>query len=61
MSSWCFVSGDGVRGKNQKSISLWKQVHTMYHEAQKENPEEISEKNVESMKGRWKQLSENAN
>ncbi|KAL8523800.1 hypothetical protein ACS0TY_013684 [Phlomoides rotata] len=60
MSSWYFVSGDGVRGKNQKSISMWKQ-HTMYQEAQKENPEEISERNVESMKGRWKRLSENAN
>ncbi|KAL8523592.1 hypothetical protein ACS0TY_013538 [Phlomoides rotata] len=33
----------------------------MYHEAQKENPEEISERNVESMKGRWKRLNENAN
>ncbi|KAL8523655.1 hypothetical protein ACS0TY_013576 [Phlomoides rotata] len=33
----------------------------MYHEVQKENPEEISERNVESMKGRWKRLSENEN
>ncbi|XP_057803252.1 uncharacterized protein LOC131018554 [Salvia miltiorrhiza] len=33
----------------------------MYHEAQKENPNEIGPRNIESMKGRFKRLNENAN
>ncbi|KAL8460765.1 hypothetical protein ACS0TY_032322 [Phlomoides rotata] len=61
MSAWCYVSGDRACGKNQKSISLWNQVYNIYHENRQENPREISERNVESMKGRWKRLTENAN
>ncbi|KAL8505385.1 hypothetical protein ACS0TY_016571 [Phlomoides rotata] len=49
MSAWCYVSGDSAR------------VYNIYHENRQENPGEISERNVKSMKGRWKQLSENAN
>ncbi|KAL8547907.1 hypothetical protein ACS0TY_007280 [Phlomoides rotata] len=54
MSSWCFVSEESAHGKNQKCILLWNQVHKIYHKARKENPKEISERNGESMKGRWK-------
>ncbi|KAL8465187.1 hypothetical protein ACS0TY_034618 [Phlomoides rotata] len=33
----------------------------MYHKARKENLKEISERNVELLKGLWKRLSENSN
>ncbi|CAA0836751.1 DNA binding [Striga hermonthica] len=61
MSSWIFVSEDNIRGRNQKGVSLWARVHNLYHEHQAEKPDELNERNIESMKGRWKQLNENAN
>ncbi|XP_057779742.1 uncharacterized protein LOC130998333 [Salvia miltiorrhiza] len=40
---------------------MWERVQNKYHEAQKENPDEIGPRNIESMKGRFKRLNENAN
>lgn len=59
MKSWCLVSEDNRCGRKKKGGSLWAKVHNLYHEAQKENPNEISERNVDSIKGRWKRLDEN--
>ncbi|XP_057808934.1 uncharacterized protein LOC131023410 [Salvia miltiorrhiza] len=61
MSSWIYASEDSVRGKNQKGESLWSRVHKLYHNTQAENPNELNEQNIESMKGRWKRLNENVN
>ncbi|CAA0840995.1 DNA binding [Striga hermonthica] len=61
MSSWIFVSEDNIRSRNQKGVSLWARVHNLYHEHQAEKPDELNERNIESMKGRWKRLNENAN
>ncbi|CAA0807110.1 DNA binding [Striga hermonthica] len=61
MSSWNFVSEDNIRGRNQKGGALWARVHQLYHEHQAEKPDELSERNIQSLKGRWKRLNENAN
>ncbi|XP_057811298.1 uncharacterized protein LOC131025522 [Salvia miltiorrhiza] len=61
MSSWIYASEDNVRGKNQRGESLWTRVHKLYHNTQAENPNELNERNIESMKGRWKRLNENGN
>ncbi|XP_057774869.1 uncharacterized protein LOC130993850 [Salvia miltiorrhiza] len=61
MSSWICVSEDKQKGKNQRGATMWERVQNMYHEAQKENPDEISPRNIESMKGHFKRLNENAN
>lgn len=60
MSSWCFISENRVLGKNQKSPSIWKRVHEMFHEAQTENPEDMKERTVDMLKGRFKRLNESA-
>ncbi|KAL8491485.1 hypothetical protein ACS0TY_023195 [Phlomoides rotata] len=61
MSSWCFISRDKICGKNKKVGSMWTRVHNLYEKVRKENPNGINERNIDSMKGRYKRLSENAN
>ncbi|XP_057770845.1 uncharacterized protein LOC130990638 [Salvia miltiorrhiza] len=61
MSSWIYANEDSIQGKSQKGESLWARVHKFYHITQAENPNELNERNIESMKGRWKRLNENAN
>ncbi|XP_057808415.1 uncharacterized protein LOC131022888 [Salvia miltiorrhiza] len=61
MSSWCIASEDNVHGRHQKGLSLWTRVHKLYEQAQADNPEELSERNVDMIKGRWKRLNENGN
>ncbi|XP_057770883.1 uncharacterized protein LOC130990677 [Salvia miltiorrhiza] len=61
MSSWIYASEDNIRGKNQRGESLWARVHKLYHNTQAENPNELNERNIESMKGRWKRINENGN
>ena len=59
MSSWCYVSEDNKRGKNQKVPGMWSRIIKLYNEARAENPEEIGERNIDSLKGRYKRLNEN--
>ncbi|XP_057790911.1 glutathione S-transferase T2-like [Salvia miltiorrhiza] len=61
MSSWIYASEDSVRGKSQRGESLWARIHKLYHNTQAENPNELNERNIESMKGRWKRLNKNGN
>ncbi|XP_047973409.1 uncharacterized protein LOC125215875 isoform X1 [Salvia hispanica] len=58
MSSWCTASNDKVCGK-QMGFSLWGRVHNLYQEARANNLEELNERNIESMKCRWKRLNAN--
>ncbi|XP_057770802.1 uncharacterized protein LOC130990596 [Salvia miltiorrhiza] len=61
MSSWIYASEDSVREKDQRGESLWARVHKLYHNTQAKNPNELNERSIESMKGRWKRLNENGN
>ncbi|KAH6811187.1 hypothetical protein C2S51_024949 [Perilla frutescens var. frutescens] len=60
MSTWIYLSEDSVRGKGQKGKTMWSNVHAEYHKSQAENPDEINPRNIESMKCRFKRLSQNA-
>ncbi|XP_057799321.1 uncharacterized protein LOC131015092 isoform X1 [Salvia miltiorrhiza] len=60
MSSWCVASEDKARG-SQKGFSLWARVHNLYQEARTNNLEELGERNIDMIKGRWKRLNENGN
>ncbi|KAL3644493.1 hypothetical protein CASFOL_009673 [Castilleja foliolosa] len=60
MSSWISVSEDKKQGKFQRTGSFWGKVLKKYEEAQIEDPEEINERNIESLKGRFTRLNKNA-
>lgn len=61
MSAWVIVSEDNIRGKNQKGDTMWSRVSKLYHTTQAEYPNELNPRNIDSLKGRWKRLNENAN
>ncbi|XP_076950640.1 glutathione S-transferase T2-like [Bidens hawaiensis] len=58
MSAYCIASVDSIHGKNKKKPSLWAEVKKMYDAAQAENPEQLGERNVDQMKGRFSRLNE---
>lgn len=60
MSAWVMASEDSIRGKNQKSPSLWGRVKQIYDASQMENPnpKRFGNRNIAQMKGRWKRLNE---
>ncbi|XP_076915536.1 uncharacterized protein LOC143574921 [Bidens hawaiensis] len=60
MSAYCIASVDSIHGKNKKKPSLWAEVKKMYDAAQAENPEQLGERNVDQMKGRFSRLNETA-
>lgn len=60
MSACIFVSEDAARGKNQKKGKLWSRVKEQYDATRAENPEGLSIRNENQMKGRWQRLNEHA-
>ncbi|KAJ9538965.1 hypothetical protein OSB04_031698 [Centaurea solstitialis] len=61
MSSWIFVSEDAARGKNQRKGKLWTRVQEQYDATRTENPEGLSVRNENQIKGRWQRLNQYAN
>lgn len=59
MSPGIKTSEDPIKCKNQKGDSRWKRINALYQKAQEENLRELSERNMQSMKGRYKRLNEN--